>query len=109
MINAKGETIYTNAEIAYELGISPGTVNACAKRIYGAGRIPHWTLSEAAIIAKYVRSISVEEDAKRIALLHNTISEIMNGASPLDDAVTRKRVETDIHEAGEGGVRAHVR
>ena len=33
MINAKGQVIYTNAEIAYELGISPSTVNACAKRL----------------------------------------------------------------------------
>lgn len=41
MINAKGETIYTNAELAYELGISPATVNACAKRLYGHGVIPH--------------------------------------------------------------------
>ena len=44
MINAKGETIYANAEIAYEIGISPATVNACAKRLFGNGRIPHWTL-----------------------------------------------------------------
>lgn len=35
MINAKGETIYTNAEVAYELGISAATVNAVGKRIWG--------------------------------------------------------------------------
>lgn len=28
MINTNGETIYTSAEIAYELGIAPNTVNA---------------------------------------------------------------------------------
>ena len=35
MINTKGEWIYTNAEIAYELGIAPGIVNAIAKRLFG--------------------------------------------------------------------------
>nr|DAX53887.1 MAG TPA: replication initiator protein [Caudoviricetes sp.] len=34
MINAKGEVIYTNAEIAYELGLSPATVNAIGRRLY---------------------------------------------------------------------------
>ena len=38
MINTNGEWIYTNAEIAYELGLSPATVNAIAKRLY-AGEI----------------------------------------------------------------------
>jgi DNA-binding CsgD family transcriptional regulator len=37
MINAKGEVIYTNAEIAYELGLSPATVNAIGKRLFGNG------------------------------------------------------------------------
>lgn len=45
MINAKGETIYTSAEIAYELGISTATVNAVGKRLFGGVRIPHWTLN----------------------------------------------------------------
>lgn len=31
MINTKGEWIYTNAEIAYELGLSPATINAIGK------------------------------------------------------------------------------
>ena len=39
MINSKGETIYTNAEIAYELGLSPSTVNAIGKRLFG-NRVP---------------------------------------------------------------------
>lgn len=97
MINAKGETIYTNAEIAYELGLSPATVNACAKRLFGGGRIPHWTLEDARLIAEYVKSISVEEDAKRLARLHDVISEVMKGVAPMDDAQTRKRVDNDIH------------
>ncbi len=32
MINTKGEWIYTNAEIAYELGLSPATINAIGKK-----------------------------------------------------------------------------
>lgn len=96
MINAKGETIYTNAEIAYELWLSPTTVNACAKRLYGGCRVPHWTLTEARRIAEYVRSISVEEDAKRLAMLHETIAEVMQGVVLSDDADMRKRVDKDI-------------
>ena len=95
MINAKGETIYTNAEIAYELGLSPATVNACAKRLYG-GRIPHWTLDEARRIAEYVRSISVEEDAKRLAMLHEVITEVMQGVVLPGDEDMRNRVRNDI-------------
>lgn len=96
MINAKGETIYTNAEIAYELGLSPATVNACAKRLYG-GCVPHWTLLQARRIAEYVRSISVEEDAKRLAILHETIAEVMQGVTLSDDEDMRKRVDKDIN------------
>lgn len=97
MINAKGETIYTNAEIAYEIGLSPATINACAKRLYGSGRIPHWTLTEARRIAEYIRSISVEEDAKRLAVLHETISDVMEGVTLTDDADMRKRFNNDIY------------
>lgn len=97
MINAKGETIYTSAEIAYELGLSPATINACGKRLWGHGRVPHWTLHEAKIICEYIKSISVEEDAKRLALLHDTIQEVFGGQMPMDDGETRKRVDRDIH------------
>ena len=69
MINTKGEWIYTNAEIAYERGLSPSTVNAIGKRLFG-NRIPHWTVQDAKLIAEYIKSISVEEDAKRLKLLH---------------------------------------
>ena len=95
MINAKGETIYTNAEIAYELGLSPATVNACAKRLFGYGCVPHWNLNQAKLIVEYIKSISVEEDAKRLSILHDMVQEIM-GEAKLDDADTRKRVEKDI-------------
>lgn len=106
MINAKGQEIYTNAEIAYELGISPATVNACAKRLFGTVRIPHWTLNDAKLICRYIKSISAEEDAQRLLALHEAIQEIMNGAK-LDDNDMRKRVDNDIHqkeEPLEGGI-----
>lgn len=97
MINSKGETIYTNAEIAYELGISPATVNACAKRLFGYGIVPHWTLHDAKLIVEYVKSISVEEDAKRLSILHDMVTEVMGSGFSLDDTDTRKRIEKDIH------------
>lgn len=96
MINAKGETIYTSAEIAYELGISPATVNAIGKRLFGYGRIAHWTLNDVKLIVEYIRSISVEEDAKRLAVLHDTVNSIMGGAK-LDDSETKQRVQKDIY------------
>lgn len=98
MINAKGETIYTSAEIAYELGISPATVNAVGKRLFGC-RIPHWTLNDARLICEYVKSISVEEDSKRLAILHDVVDSIF-GDARLDDAETRGRVDKDIHLMG---------
>lgn len=102
MINAKGEVIYTNAEIAYELGLSPATVNAIGRRLFGNGRIPHWTLNDAKLIVEYIKSISVEEDARRLSVLHDAVHEIM-GDCKLDDADTRKRVGKDIHPVPKGG------
>lgn len=98
MINAKGETIYTNAEIAYELGLTPATINAVGKRLFGSGRVPHWTLNDAKLIAEYIKSISVEEDAKRLSLLHETIADIMQGTEKMTDGETRKRVNNDLHK-----------
>lgn len=97
MINAKGETIYTNAEIAYEMGLTPATINAVGKRLFGGGRVPHWTLNDARLIAEYIKSISVEEDAKRLALLHDTIIDVMQDTEKMSDEETRKRVNKDIH------------
>lgn len=98
MINAKGETIYTNAEIAYELGLTPATINAVGKRLFGGGRVPHWTLNDAKLIAEYIKSISVEEDAKRLSLLHETIADIMQGTEKMTDEETRKWVNNDLHK-----------
>lgn len=95
MINAKGETIYTNAEIAYELGISPATVNAVGKRIYG-NRIPHWTLTDAQRIVEYIKSISVEEDTKRLLALHDMVQRVMDGIA-VDDEETKKRFNKDLY------------
>lgn len=97
MINAKGETIYTNAEIAYELGLTPATINAVGKRLFGGGRVPHWTLNDARLIAEYIKSISVEEDAKRLTLLHDMVESVMQGAEKMTDEETRKRVDKDLH------------
>lgn len=98
MINAKGEIIYTNAEIAYELGLTPATINAVGERLFGGGRVPHWTLNDARLIAEYIKSVSVEEDAKRLSLLHETIDGIMQGTEKMIDEETRKRVNKDLHK-----------
>lgn len=98
MINAKGETIYTNAEIAYELGLTPATINAVGKRLFGGGKVPHWTLNDARLIVEYIKSISVEEDAKRLSLLHDTIEGVMQGTEKMTDEETRKRVNKDLHK-----------
>lgn len=95
MINTKGEWIYTNAEIAYELGISPTTVNAIARRLFGGGRIAHYTIKDAVLIVEYLKSISVEEDAKRIALLHEKIGAIWK--SDMSDEEARHQVDKDLY------------
>lgn len=93
MINTKGEWIYTNAEVAYELGLSPATINAVGKRLFGGGRIPHWTINDVRLIAEYIKSITIEEDAKRLKLLHDTIAKV--GFEVMDDEDIRKRVQND--------------
>ena len=80
--------IYTSAEIAYELGISPATVNAAGRRLFGSGKIPHWTINDVKLIVEYIKSISVEEDAKRLAILHDTIQAVF-GDKKLDDEKTK--------------------
>lgn len=96
MINSKGEVIYTNAEIAYELGISPSTVNAVGRRIWGGGRIAHWTLNDVKLICEYIKSISVEEDAKRLKALHDVVENIF-GDEKLDDETTKNQVKKDLY------------
>lgn len=95
MINSNGENIYTNAEIAYELGLSPATVNAVGKRIYG-NRIAHWTLTDAQRIVEYIKSISVEEDAKRLNALHAMVEKVM-GNITFDPEDMKNRVAKDLY------------
>jgi len=94
MINTKGEWIYTNAEIAYELGLTPATVNAIGKKLYG-NKIPHWTIDEVQRIIEYIKSITVEEDAKRLALLHDAV--VKAGYEKQDDEVIKERAQKDLH------------
>ena len=95
MINTKGEWIYTNAEIAYELGISPATVNAIGRRLFG-NRIAHWTIQDVKLIVEYIKSISVEEDSKRLMLLHDTVSEC--GFGKMDDKDLAERIKSDLYQ-----------
>lgn len=97
MINSKGETIYTSAEIAYELGISPTTVNAIGRRIFGSSRIAHWTLNDSKLIVEYIKSISVEEDAKRLSVLHDMVESVYGGQTPLNADDVTQRVKKDLH------------
>ena len=98
MMNSKGETIYTNAEIAYELGLNPTTINAVGKKLFGSSRVAHWTLNDVKLICEYIKSISVEEDAKRLAALHSVVEETMRGTSKMSDEETRKRVNNDVYK-----------
>lgn len=52
------------------------------------------------LIAAYIKSISVEEDGKRLAALHDVVQDIMEGQT-LDDSETRKRVDKDIYHRKE--------
>lgn len=97
MINSKGETIYTSAEIAYELGISPTTVHAIGRRIFGSGRIAHWTLNDSKLIVEYIKSISVENDAKRLSVLHDMVESVYGGQTPLNADEVVQRVKKDLH------------
>ena len=97
MINSKGETIYTSAEIAYELGISPCTVSTIGKRIFGSDRIAHWTLNDSKLIVEYIKSISVEEDAKRLSVLHDMIESVYGGQTHLNADEVEQRVKKDLH------------
>lgn len=99
MINSKGETIYTNAEIGYELGLSPATINAIGKRLYGT-KIPHWTLAEVERIVEYIKSISVEEDAKRLLALHDVVEKVMCGKR-FDDEEVKERFSKDLYNVGQ--------
>ena len=69
MINAKGEWLYTCAEIGYALGINPNTIRAGAKRLFGSVCKFQFTVSEAQRIKAYFNSISPEQEELRIKAL----------------------------------------
>lgn len=94
MINTKGEWIYTNSEIAYELGLSPATVNAIGKKLYG-NKIPHWTIGEVRRIIEYIKSITIEEDEIRFNLLREVIKDCWYEKQ--DDKDLKKRISNDLH------------
>lgn len=100
MINAKGEWIYTNAEIAYELGISPSTVNAIGRKLFGGGNVWHWTIANIELMLEYIKSISVEEEGKRLRLLHETVERVGFDNAYANDLSMRikndRRISDDI-------------
>ena len=62
--------------------------------------------NEAKMICQYIKSISFEEDSKRLLALHEAIQEIM-GDCALDDVDVRKSADRDIRlveEKPEGGI-----
>lgn len=73
MINAKGEWLYTCAEIGYALGINPNTIRAGAKRIYGSVTKFQFTAEEAQTIKAYFNSISPEQEELRIKALFDAL------------------------------------
>ena len=69
MINAKGEFLYSCAEIGYALGINPNTIRAGAKRLFGNTYKMEFTVAEAQRIKAYFNSISPEQEELRIKML----------------------------------------
>lgn len=94
MINTNGEWIYTTAEIAYELGLSPATINAIGKKLYG-NKIPHWTALKVRRIIEYIKSITVEEDEKRLQVLRDIIAEV--GYTKQDNEEVKRNVRRDLY------------
>ena len=73
MINAKGEFLYSCAEIGYALGINPNTIRAGAKRLFGSTYKMQFTVQEAQKIKAYFDSVSPEQEALRIKLLFDAL------------------------------------
>ena len=73
MINAKGEWLYTCAEIGYALGINPNTIRAGAKKLYGYSTKFQFTVQEAQRIKAYFLSISPEQEELRIKTLFDAL------------------------------------
>lgn len=92
MINAKGEFLYTCAEIGYALGINPNTIRAGAKRIYGNCCKFEFTAAEAQRIQAYFKSISPEQEELRIKALFDAL-----GVTDKDVSELAKTVEQQVY------------
>ena len=73
MINAKGEFLYSCAEIGYALGINPNTIRAGAKRLFGNSYKMQFTVQEVQRIKAYFNSVSPEQEELRIKLLFDAL------------------------------------
>jgi len=73
MVNAKGDWIYSCAEIGAALGINPNTVRAGAKRLFGNSFRMEFTLDEARKIKAYFESITAEQEEMRIRALFDAL------------------------------------
>ena len=73
MINAKGEWLYSCAEIGYALGINPNTIRAGAKRLFGNCFKMEFTVIEAQRIQAYFNSVSPEQEQIRIQTLFDAL------------------------------------
>lgn len=91
MINAKGEWLYTCAEIGYALGINPNTIRAGAKRIYGNAVKFQFTAEEAQRIKAYFNSISPEQEEIRIKTLFDAL-----GVTDKDISAITKSIEEQV-------------
>lgn len=91
MINAKGEWLYTCAEIGYALGINPNTIRAGAKRIFGTVTKFEFTALEAQRIKAYFNSISPEQEELRIKSLFDAL-----GVTDKDVAAIAKSYEQQV-------------
>lgn len=74
MVNAKGEWIYSCAEIGAALGINPNTVRAGAKRLFGDSFRMDFTLEQAGKIKAYFESITAEQEEMRIRALFDKLN-----------------------------------
>jgi len=83
MINAKGEWLYTCAEIGYALGINPNTIRAGAKRLFGNICKFQFTITEAQRIKAYFTSISPEQEELRIKALFDGLGISDKDTEPL--------------------------
>lgn len=64
------------------------------KKLYG-NKIPHWTALEVRRIIEYIKSITVEEDEKRLQVLRDIIAEV--GYTKQDNEEVKRNVRRDLY------------